>query len=107
MIQDAKIIDIPFHKKLIEYLKVFLVTGGMPEVVAKYIDGEPLLEIQTVLDELQASILADFVKYKKMYHQAVSMRYLRPWWRNRVENSISVKYRQIPIMVKSKRLCRY
>jgi predicted AAA+ superfamily ATPase len=64
-IKNGKTIDTPFHKKITEYLRIFLIIGGMPEVVAKYIDGEPLLEIQTVLDELQASIVADFTKYKK------------------------------------------
>lgn len=65
LIKIGKTIDIPFHKKLTDYLRIFIIIGGMPEVIAKYIDGEPLLEIQTVLDELQASIVADFSKYKK------------------------------------------
>lgn len=65
LIKIGKPLDAPFHKKLTEYLQIFLIIGGMPEVVSKYIDGEPLLEIQTVLDELQASIVADFTKYKK------------------------------------------
>lgn len=65
LIKKGKPIDPPFHKKLIEYLRIFLIIGGMPEVVSKYLDGESLLEIQTVLDELQASIIADFTKYKK------------------------------------------
>lgn len=65
LIKIGKKIDIPFHKKLTDYLRIFIIIGGMPEVIAKYIDGEPLLEIQTVLDELQASIVADFSKYKK------------------------------------------
>lgn len=65
LIQIGKPLDAPFHKKLTEYLRIFLIIGGMPEVVSKYIDGEPLLEIQTVLDELQSSIVADFTKYKK------------------------------------------
>jgi uncharacterized protein len=65
LIKIGKIVEAPFHKKLTEYLRIFLIIGGMPEVVSKYIDGESLLEIQTVLDELQASIVADFTKYKK------------------------------------------
>ena len=64
LIKTSNAIDTPFHKKLTEYLRIFMLIGGMPEVVAKYIDGEPLLEIQTVLDELQASIIVDFTKYK-------------------------------------------
>jgi uncharacterized protein len=65
LIKTGKPLDTPFHQKLIEYLRVFLIIGGMPEVVSKYLDGEPLLEMQTVLDELQASLIADFTKYKK------------------------------------------
>lgn len=65
LIKKGKPLEAPFHNKLNDYLRIFLIIGGMPEVVAKYIDGEPLLEIQTVLDELQASIVADFTKYKK------------------------------------------
>jgi uncharacterized protein len=65
LIKIGKTLDTPFHKKLTEYLRIFMIIGGMPEVVAKYMGGEPLLEIQTVLDELQASIVADFTKYQK------------------------------------------
>ncbi len=65
LVKKGKSLDPPFHKKLTDYLRIFMIIGGMPEVVAKYLDGEPLLEIQTVLDELQASIVADFTKYKK------------------------------------------
>ena len=56
---------LPFHHKLIEYFKKFLLIGGMPEVVSKYVGGASLLEIQSVLDDLLISIRADFVKYKK------------------------------------------
>ena len=65
LIKKGKLLDAPFHTKLNEYLRIFMIIGGMPEVVSKYIKGEPLLEIQTVLDDLQASIIADFSKYKK------------------------------------------
>ena len=58
---------LPFHHKLIEYFKKFLLIGGMPEVVSKYVGGASLLEIQSVLDDLLISIRADFVKYKKKY----------------------------------------
>jgi uncharacterized protein len=65
LIKTGQPLDAPFHKKLTEYLRIFLIIGGMPEVVSKYLDGESLLEIQTVLDELQGSLVADFTKYKK------------------------------------------
>jgi uncharacterized protein len=65
LIKTGEALDEPFHKKLNDYLRIFLVIGGMPEAVAHYLKGKPLLEVQTVLDELQASLVADFSKYKK------------------------------------------
>jgi uncharacterized protein len=53
-----------FHRKTIEYLKKFLVIGGMPEAVKTYIEKGSMLEVQRVLDDLRISIEADFTKYK-------------------------------------------
>lgn len=56
---------LPFHQKLTEYFKKFLIVGGMPEAVSQYAQGSSLLEVQAVLDDLIISIKADFAKYKK------------------------------------------
>jgi uncharacterized protein len=53
-----------FHEKLKNYLKKFLIVGGMPEAVSAYISKGNLLEVQRVLDDLIISIEADFTKYK-------------------------------------------
>ena len=53
-----------FHQKLKNYLKKFLIIGGMPEAVNTYITTGNLLEVQQVLDDLTQSIEADFAKYK-------------------------------------------
>ncbi len=53
------------HQKLVTYFKRFLIIGGMPEVVSKYITTNNLLECQRVLDDLIISVEADFAKYKK------------------------------------------
>lgn len=53
------------HQKLIDFLKVYLLVGGMPEAVGAYAKSQSLLSIQLVLDELIVSLKADFVKYKK------------------------------------------
>ena len=55
----------PIHKELIKLLKIFIITGGMPEAVAKYIESGSLLESQTVIDDLIATFKSDFAKYKK------------------------------------------
>lgn len=55
----------PFHNKLIEYLKRFLILGGMPEVVSNYVQGKSMNDCQRILDDLIISIKADFTKYKQ------------------------------------------
>jgi predicted AAA+ superfamily ATPase len=55
----------PVHNKILIYLKRFLILGGMPEVIAKYVYSDNLLECQKVLDDLIISLKADFTKYKK------------------------------------------
>jgi predicted AAA+ superfamily ATPase len=53
------------HHKAIELLKKFLVIGGMPDAVAKYVNTSDLLQVQKVLNSLLVSFINDFAKYKK------------------------------------------
>jgi len=53
-----------FHKKCLEYLKKFLVIGGMPAVVADYVESGRILNSQKILSELITSVKSDFSKYK-------------------------------------------
>ena len=53
------------HQKLLNYLKRFLVLGGMPEVIARYSQSQDTLVCQSILDDLIISLKADFTKYKK------------------------------------------
>jgi hypothetical protein len=55
----------PLHEKLRELLKKFLVIGGMPEVVHKYVSNRDLRECQMVLDDLVNSYRTDFAKYRE------------------------------------------
>ncbi len=61
---DQPLSDI-VHQRLLLFWKKFIILGGMPEVVSKYVSGYDLLEIQSVLDDLIISVKADFAKYKK------------------------------------------
>ena len=51
------------HSKALELLRVFLVIGGMPECVARYVETNNMLECQQVLNELMISYQDDFKKY--------------------------------------------
>jgi len=55
----------PIHRKLIEYLKQFIILGGMPEVISRFAGGNDLQSCQQVLDDLILSLKSDFAKYKK------------------------------------------
>lgn len=52
------------HQKLLDYLKTFLLTGGMPEAVSRYVSERRLLDSQQVLDDIYAALQSDFSKYK-------------------------------------------
>ena len=54
-----------FHEKLKDYLKKFLMIGGMPEAVKTYIDNSTdISAVQKVLSDITISYYDDFAKYK-------------------------------------------
>ena len=54
------------HERLIQYLRKFLILGGMPEVVSKYIETSDLQQSFFILNDLKNSYYDDFAKYKKI-----------------------------------------
>jgi len=60
-----KPLDDVIHKKALEYLRIFLIIGGMPEVVATYIAEKDLYKCQQILDDLMITLRSDFAKYKQ------------------------------------------
>ncbi|MDR2970390.1 MAG: AAA family ATPase [Bacteroidales bacterium] len=54
----------PVHKTVINHLKMFLILGGMPEVVSNYVSTGDLQKCQKILDDLTESLRMDFAKYK-------------------------------------------
>ena len=56
----------PFHEKLKEYLRYFLLIGGMPEAVKTFIANRTdMYSVQNVLSDIATSYYDDFVKYKR------------------------------------------
>ncbi len=60
-----KPLDLPFHKKLIEYLRTYMLVGGMPEAVNTYAATHDLLKVMNILDDLILTFQDDFAKYRK------------------------------------------
>ena len=61
------------HNKLLEYLRKFLILGGMPEVILNYLRTKDLSESRQIISDLLIGYYDDFAKYKKR----VSADYLR------------------------------
>ena len=54
-----------FHNMLIDYLKKFLIIGGMPETVKTYTENQSdITAVQKVLSDITISYYDDFAKYK-------------------------------------------
>lgn len=58
-------LDEVFHKRLIDYLKIYNIIGGMPEVIKKYVTSKDILSCQEKLSDLIGTLRDDFAKYKK------------------------------------------
>ncbi len=55
----------PLHDKLVSLIRVFMLVGGMPESVAKWVQTHDFLQCQEVQDDIISGYEADFPKYKK------------------------------------------
>ena len=55
----------PLHEKLIGLMRTFMLVGGMPESVVKWVQTHDFLPCQEVQDDIITGYEADFPKYKK------------------------------------------
>lgn len=53
----------PLHEKLIQILKLYFFTGGMPEVVAHYVKTEKLHSVREIQLEILSAYEKDFAKH--------------------------------------------
>lgn len=64
------------HRKMLDYLKSFLIVGGMPAAVSKYAETKSYLAAQREQDDILVSLKEDFGKYKTRLDPAVIRRTL-------------------------------
>lgn len=55
----------PLHEKLVRLLRTFILVGGMPEAVAKWVETHDYLACQEVQDDIVITYEDDFPKYRK------------------------------------------
>jgi predicted AAA+ superfamily ATPase len=62
-ISTITLIDEIFHQELLFLLKKYMFIGGMPEVVAEYIDSKDLLSVRTLQENILRAYELDFIKH--------------------------------------------
>ena len=55
----------PLYIKLIDLFRTYMLTGGMPEAVGKWVETHDFLACQQILDDIIITYEDDFAKYKK------------------------------------------
>lgn len=53
------------HEKLVELFRIYILIGGMPEVVGKWVETHDYIQCQELQDDILVSYEDDFPKYKK------------------------------------------
>lgn len=61
---DSPLSD-PLHEKLIGLVRTYMLVGGMPEVVGKWVKTHDYLKCQEVQEDIVMGYEADFPKYRK------------------------------------------
>lgn len=58
-------LDAAFHEKLVEYFRIYLLVGGMPEAVLAWVKTHDFNQCRSVLEDIVLTYEDDFSKYKK------------------------------------------
>ncbi len=78
LIECLKNVDysISFHGKLIELFKIYILIGGMPEVIKRYAEKRDVLALGNVYETLLTGYKDDIEKYAKGKTQSNVIRYI-------------------------------
>lgn len=58
-------LDLAFHEKLIEYFRIFILVGGMPEAVLAWVKTHDLNRCRSIQEDIVLTYEDDFAKYKR------------------------------------------
>lgn len=67
----------PLYKKIIGLMRMFMLVGGMPEAVSKWVQTHDYLKCQEVQSDILISYEDDFAKYKKRVDPVLLRQVLR------------------------------
>ena len=67
----------PIHNKLVDFLRTYMLVGGMPEAVKTWVEYHDYIRCQEVQDDIVVTYEDDFPKYKKNVDPTLLRRTLR------------------------------
>lgn len=67
----------PIHNKLVDFLRTYVLVGGMPEAVKTWVEYHDYIRCQEVQDDIVVTYEDDFPKYKKNVDPTLLRRTLR------------------------------
>lgn len=62
---EANPLDDIIHTRLVDLLRTYMLVGGMPESVAKWVETHDFMQCQEIQDDILTGYEDDFPKYKK------------------------------------------
>ncbi len=75
--QFSQPIATPIHDKLLRYVRLYYVIGGMPEAVRKFVEENNLPEVERVHESILKSLEYDFSKYGSRSQQDTMIKLLK------------------------------
>lgn len=58
-----KPLDVPLHRKMMEYVRLYMVIGGMPQAIQTYIDTKDFMEVDSIKRRILMLYREDIQKY--------------------------------------------
>lgn len=65
------------HTQLVDYIRTYMLVGGMPESVAKWVETHDYLQCQEIQDDILTGYEDDFPKYRKKVDPALLRQTMR------------------------------
>lgn len=60
---EQKPLDVPLHRKMMEYVRLYMVIGGMPQAIQTYIDTKDFMEVDSIKRRILMLYREDIQKY--------------------------------------------
>ena len=84
------------HQRLLSLYKIFIVVGGMPEAVLRYVETRSILQARAVHQDIMNTLYDDFGKYEQSGISPETLRIILRFVLSRIGSQISYNKNTIP-----------